>query len=144
MVYPEIWNMYDFAGKHMFVCSFLLKCPWIYFPGLPLWLSSKESACSAGDTDRQVQSLSGEDPLEKGMASHSSIPAWRIRVDKGAWWATLHGVPKESDTPKRLSNRYDVMCQWCHVGFVSLLSLGLTSLVASMLLQMASLPSFRV
>ena len=78
MVYPEIWNMYDFAGKHMFVCSFLLKCPWIYFPGLPLWLSSKESACSAGDTDRQVQSLSGEDPLEKGMASHSSIPAWRI------------------------------------------------------------------
>ena len=25
-----------------------------------------------------VQSLSGEDPLEKGMTTHSSIPAWRI------------------------------------------------------------------
>ena len=35
----------------------------------------KESACSAGDL---VQSLGGEDPLEKGMATHSSIPAWEI------------------------------------------------------------------
>ena len=26
----------------------------------------------------QVQSLSGEDPLEEGMATHSSILAWRI------------------------------------------------------------------
>ena len=25
-----------------------------------------------------VQSLSWEDPLEKGMATHSSIPTWRI------------------------------------------------------------------
>ena len=28
--------------------------------------------------ERQVQSLGQEDPLEKGMASHSSILAWRI------------------------------------------------------------------
>ena len=28
--------------------------------------------------ETQVQSLGGEDPLEKGMATHSSIPAWRI------------------------------------------------------------------
>ena len=28
--------------------------------------------------ETQVQSLSGEDPLEKGMATHSSIHAWRI------------------------------------------------------------------
>ena len=41
-----------------------------------------------------VQSLGGEDPLEEGMAIHSSILAWRIRMDRGAWWVTVHGVTK--------------------------------------------------
>ena len=41
-----------------------------------------------------VQSLGGEDPLEEGMAIHSSILAWRIRMDRGAWWVMVHGVTK--------------------------------------------------
>ena len=41
-----------------------------------------------------VQSLGWEDPLEKSMATHSSILAWRIPTDRGAWWATVHGVAK--------------------------------------------------
>ena len=41
-----------------------------------------------------VYSLGWEDPLEEGMATHSSILAWRIPMDKGAWWATIHGVSK--------------------------------------------------
>ena len=28
------------------------------------------------------------------MATLSSILAWRIRMDRGAWWATVHGVAK--------------------------------------------------
>ena len=36
-----------------------------------------------------VQSLSWEDPLEEGMAILSSILAWRIPVDRGAWWSTM-------------------------------------------------------
>ena len=39
-----------------------------------------------------VWSLGWEDPLKEGMATHSSILAWRIRMDRGAWWATAHGV----------------------------------------------------
>ena len=39
-----------------------------------------------------VQSLGWEDPLEKGMATHSSILAWKIPMDREAWWATVHGV----------------------------------------------------
>ena len=39
-----------------------------------------------------VQSLSREDGLEEGVATHSSILAWRIPMDRGAWWATVHGV----------------------------------------------------
>ena len=41
-----------------------------------------------------VRSLGQEDPLEEGMATHSSILAWSIPMDRGAWWATIHGVAK--------------------------------------------------
>ena len=44
-----------------------------------------------------VQSLGWEDPLEEGMAIHSSILAWRIPMDRRAWWATVHGVAKMSE-----------------------------------------------
>ena len=45
----------------------------------------------------------GKIPLEEGMASHSSIFAWRIPMDRGAWWATVHGVTEESNITERLS-----------------------------------------
>ena len=41
-----------------------------------------------------VPSLGWEDPLEEGMASHSGILAWRIPMDRGARWATVHGLTK--------------------------------------------------
>ena len=41
-----------------------------------------------------VQSLGQENPLEKEMATHSSILAWRTPMDRGAWWATVLGVEK--------------------------------------------------
>ena len=41
-----------------------------------------------------VQSLGWEDPLEEGMATHSSILAWKIPMDRGACLATFHGVAK--------------------------------------------------
>ena len=41
-----------------------------------------------------VQSLGWEDPLEEDIATHSSVLAWRIPTDRGAWWATVHGVTK--------------------------------------------------
>ena len=39
-----------------------------------------------------VQSLGWEDPLEEGMATHSRVLAWRIPMDRGVWWATVHEV----------------------------------------------------
>ena len=41
-----------------------------------------------------IQSLSWEDPLEEGLATHSSILVWKTPMDRGAWWATVHGVAK--------------------------------------------------
>ena len=44
--------------------------------GLPWWLRWSKSLPALRET--QVQSLGGEDPLEKVMANHSSILAWKI------------------------------------------------------------------
>ena len=44
-----------------------------------------------------VRFLGQEDPLEKEMATQSSVLAWRIPMDRGARWASVHGVT-ESDT----------------------------------------------
>ena len=44
--------------------------------------------------ETQVPFLGQEDPLENRMATHSSILAWRIPMDRGAWWTTVHGVTK--------------------------------------------------
>ena len=41
-----------------------------------------------------VPCLGGEDPLEEGMATDSSILAWRMPMDGGTWQATVHGVAK--------------------------------------------------
>ena len=48
-----------------------------------------------------VRSLSWEDPLEEGMVTHSSILAWKILMDRGAWQATVHGIA-ESDMTEQL------------------------------------------
>ena len=41
-----------------------------------------------------VRSLGREDPLEDGMATHSSILVWRIPMDRGSWQVTVHGVTR--------------------------------------------------
>ena len=44
-----------------------------------------------------VRSLGWEDPLEEGMATHSSIFAWRVPMDRGAWHGRRAWGYKESD-----------------------------------------------
>ena len=46
-----------------------------------------------------VPSLGREDPLEKEMTTHSNI----LTSDRGAWWATAHGVAKSQTRLKQLS-----------------------------------------
>ena len=64
------------------------------FIGLPWGLSSKGSACNAGDPGSipgQGRSR-GRSPWRR--AWHSGILAWRIPIDWVAWWATVHSVTK--------------------------------------------------
>ena len=44
--------------------------------------------------ETQVRFLGWDDPLEEGMATHSSVRAWGIPMDRGAWQATVPGVSK--------------------------------------------------
>ena len=44
--------------------------------------------------ETQVQSLGLEDSLQKEMAIHSSILCLENLMDRGAWWAAVHGVAK--------------------------------------------------
>ena len=63
----------------------------------------KESTCNAGDLqEMQVRSLGWEDPLEKEMATHSSILAWRIP------WIEEPGRPQSmgSQSQIRLSDTH--------------------------------------
>ena len=60
---------------------------------LQVALMVKNLPTNAGDIN--VGLLPGwEEPLEEGMAALSSILACRIPMDRGAWWATVHGVTK--------------------------------------------------
>ena len=88
---------------HMWVCLYICRvnkkyiCTYTYiyihththiyiYILLPWWLRWQKYACNAGD---QVQSLGWEDPLEKGMATHSNSLVWRITlIEKpGRLWA---------------------------------------------------------
>ena len=63
----------------------------------------KNRPANAGDV-RDMRSISGqEDPLEEGMATHSSILVWRVPMNRGAWWAIVHRVAKRQTHLKRFS-----------------------------------------
>ena len=73
--------LWDFPGKDTGVGYHSLLQGIFSTQGSPAWgfpdgSDSKESTCNAEET--QVQSLGQEDPLEKGMVTHSSILAWRV------------------------------------------------------------------
>ena len=55
-----------------------------------------------------VRSLGWEDPLEESMATHSNILAWRIPMDRGAWWATVHMVT-ELDMTEQISIAHSIL-----------------------------------
>ena len=93
----RLLHPWDFLGKSTGLgCHCLL--PYHGYPRVSLQLAgfphssvSKECACNAGDL---ASVPCWEDPLEKEMATHSGVLAWRIPMDRGAWWAPVHGVAK--------------------------------------------------
>ena len=62
--------------------------------GFPGGSAVDNSPAMQESQEMQMQPLGLEEPLEDGMATHSSILAWRIPMNRGAWWATVHRVTK--------------------------------------------------
>ena len=58
------------------------------------FLGSSDGKASAYNMGDPGSILGWEDPLEKEMATHSSIHAWKNPMDRGAWRATVYGVAK--------------------------------------------------
>ena len=61
-----------------------------FWDSLVAWLIKNLPAVQ----ETPVLFLGWEDPLEVGMATHSSSLAGRILMDRGAWQATVHGIAK--------------------------------------------------
>ena len=55
--------------------------------------------------DTRVRSLGWKDPLEKGIGNPLQYSRLGNPVDRGAWWTTVHGATKESDTTERLNHQ---------------------------------------
>ena len=72
--------------------------------GFPSGSSGKEPACQCRRCKRhRFDPWVGTIPLEEGMATHSSVPPWRIPMDRRAWRATVHEVTQSRTRLKRLS-----------------------------------------
>ena len=82
---PTLWSHRSSGPQHSAISSCLFSWTSLVVQmvkSLPVMLET------------QIRSLGWEDPLEKGMATHSNCSGLEIPMDVGAWQATVHGVPK--------------------------------------------------
>ena len=93
---PALMSVPHSPGCHSFYLLFFghtacrVLVPQQGFPGSS---NDKEFTCHAGNLGL-FWSLGWEDPLEEVLATHSSILAWRIPMDRGAWRATVQRATK--------------------------------------------------
>ena len=92
-----IFYLLNFCVFVSFIALFyflLLFCSIYYFGCYILSLVAQMVKNLPTMWETWVQSLGWEDSLEEGMETHFSILAWRIPMDRGAWWATVHRITK--------------------------------------------------
>ena len=86
--YLFLWNSYLTDNPYFYLLAILL---WM---GLSWWLSGKESACNAGDPEHMGSTPgSGRSP-GWGHGNPLQCSCLKNPMDRGAWWAAVHGVGK--------------------------------------------------
>ena len=86
-----IFHLVLFSLIHLYVGLFAFSCYFLRVFGLPDG-SMVKNQLSMQET--RVRSLGQEEPLEKEMATYSSILSWRISMNRKAWQAIVHEVAK--------------------------------------------------
>ena len=99
---PVVKFLADFLESCSFICMFGLPhlhcfkkkkiCYYTILHKLQASLEAQTVKNLPAMQETWVSSLGWDNPLEEGMATHSCILAWRICMERGAWWATVHGV----------------------------------------------------
>ena len=70
----------------------IITMKYVALYGLPSWCWCQRPCLPAQET--WVPALGREESLEEGTGTRSSMLAWRIPMDRGAWRATVHGIAK--------------------------------------------------
>ena len=68
--------------------------------------------------ETQVQPLGRDDPLEKGLATHSNILSLGNPMERGAWCVIVHGVTKESGSIQQQNNNKNLGKNLCTFDYV--------------------------
>ena len=103
----NVFRFIDVIQVAQFICLFYL-C--IYFLlGLPWWLSGKNLPANAGDLGL-IPEL-GRSPGE-GNGNPLQYSCLGNPMDRGAWWATVDGVTKESDATYRLKQQQHFLLKY--------------------------------
>ena len=94
--YPQVLKR-GFSQPRTASCYTVFELPW--------WLNGKESVCNAGD----VRSVLG---FRRSPGGGNGTPLQYSclgnPMDRGAWWATVHGVTKESEKTPQLSHHVSI------------------------------------
>ena len=108
-----------FGRKRTFHVSYSTSQEW----GLPRWFSGEEFTCQGRRCRRhRLDPVSGSSPGE-GSGNPLQCSCLENPVDRGAWWATAHGVTKELDTTKQLSTHLGRPWSWLHSEYLRTTSL---------------------
>ena len=102
MRWPKYWSFSfssspsnEYPGLNSFRMDIVIKPPLL---GNRASLVAETVKNSPVVWETWVRSLGWKDPLEEGMATHCNILFWRIPMDRGPWWATVHGVAESEMT----------------------------------------------
>ena len=122
---------------HLIYCLFLFVS---FLFCIGLWTSlvaqTLKNLDLGKDQETQVRSLCQEDPPEKEMATPSTVLAWDIPKDIGAWWTTVHGVseswmPLSNSTLTSRSINNAVSFRWTRKGLSGTHTFSLLTVCAS-------------